>query len=497
MKRFKEGKFRVLVATDVASRGLDIPNVDLVIQIEPPKETETYIHRSGRTARAGASGTCITFYTGKTKMLVEQIEQQAGIKLQRIGVPQPEDVIKASAMDICKNLEEVHSDVLPLFVETAQELIRQTGGDAEKALCTALAFISGHYKQALMARSLISGQDRMLTVKLESTNGSRMAVTAVYGILRRFWPPAIADNVRTMRGTRSQAGAVFDLYEDQYARFMDGWAHLQEAEAGRLDFDVAKCTELPELAEDDPLASNGAGWRNAGEDASYGGFGGRGGFRGAYGDRGGRGRGGRGGRGGGYHGDRDYDSRGGGRGGWGSGPSGDSWGGSDAGGGGGWRAGGDRPGFQKQFSADYSGYSRGGGRGYRGNDRGGYGGDMGGNPHSDRGGRGGHSYQKMHSENFSSSHGGASFQARPREVNTVYVGNLNASTDRDALQGAFQSQNLDVRKVNILLNDQGKSKGAGFVTFGSADEAQSVVEQCQRQGLTVDGNRLIVQLARQ
>ena len=87
MKRFKEGKFRVLVATDVASRGLDIPNVDLVIQIEPPKETETYIHRSGRTARAGATGTAITFYTSKTKSLIEQIESQAGIKLQRIGVP--------------------------------------------------------------------------------------------------------------------------------------------------------------------------------------------------------------------------------------------------------------------------------------------------------------------------------------------------------------------------------------------------------------------------
>jgi len=80
MKRFKEGKFQVLCATDVASRGLDIPNVDLVIQIEPPKEAETYIHRSGRTARAGASGTCITFYTNKTKYLIEDIELQAGIK---------------------------------------------------------------------------------------------------------------------------------------------------------------------------------------------------------------------------------------------------------------------------------------------------------------------------------------------------------------------------------------------------------------------------------
>ena len=79
LKRFKEKKFSVLVATDVASRGLDIPSVDLVVQIEPPKDTETYIHRSGRTARAGRAGKCITFYTAKQKMLIQMIEQRAGI----------------------------------------------------------------------------------------------------------------------------------------------------------------------------------------------------------------------------------------------------------------------------------------------------------------------------------------------------------------------------------------------------------------------------------
>ena len=60
-------------------------------------------------------------------------------------------------MDICKNLEEVHEDVLPLFEETANALIQQKGGDAQRALCTALAYISGHYKAALTARSLITG----------------------------------------------------------------------------------------------------------------------------------------------------------------------------------------------------------------------------------------------------------------------------------------------------------------------------------------------------
>lgn len=110
------------------------------------------------------------------------------------------------------------------------------------------------------------------------------------------------------------------------------------------------------------------------------------------------------------------------------------------------------------------------------------------------GGRGGHSFQKMQSENFTSSGG---FHQKPRESNTIYVGNIGQATDRDSLSQAFQDMNLDVRKVNIMLNDQGKSKGAGFVTFGTSEEAAQVVEQCQRQGLSVGGNRLIVQFARQ
>jgi len=135
LKRFKDKKFQVLVATDVASRGLDIPSVDLVIQVEPPKDPETYIHRSGRTARAGRSGTCITFFTNKHKLMIAHIEQKAGITMQKIGVPQPEQVIKASSLGIVEQLKEVNEKVIPLFGEAAEHLITKMDGDVKKALC--------------------------------------------------------------------------------------------------------------------------------------------------------------------------------------------------------------------------------------------------------------------------------------------------------------------------------------------------------------------------
>jgi ATP-dependent RNA helicase DDX21 len=96
---FRNGKVKCLVATDVASRGLDIPSVDLVIQSEPPKDIDSYIHRAGRTARAGRSGTCITLYTRYTECLLERIEQKAKIKIKRIGAPQKKDIIEASIRD--------------------------------------------------------------------------------------------------------------------------------------------------------------------------------------------------------------------------------------------------------------------------------------------------------------------------------------------------------------------------------------------------------------
>jgi ATP-dependent RNA helicase DDX21 len=164
----------VLVATDVASRGLDIPNVELVIQLDPPKDTESYIHRSGRTARAGKSGTCITFYNRRSEEFVERIENMAGIKLERVPVPSEEDMVKAQSKGILKNIKAVDHGVLHMFEESAKLLIKDNNGDAEKALQIALAFAAGHFTLKVPTKSILTKREGASTVKMNVEQGKTL-----------------------------------------------------------------------------------------------------------------------------------------------------------------------------------------------------------------------------------------------------------------------------------------------------------------------------------
>ncbi|MFA6710350.1 MAG: DEAD/DEAH box helicase [Candidatus Methanomethylophilaceae archaeon] len=87
VRSFKNDELDVLVATDVAARGLDIDNIDYVINYDMPSESETYVHRIGRTGRAGKEGVAITFVTPDERYRVPILEYDTGVKIMEMEAP--------------------------------------------------------------------------------------------------------------------------------------------------------------------------------------------------------------------------------------------------------------------------------------------------------------------------------------------------------------------------------------------------------------------------
>lgn len=94
LARLRKGTVKYLVATDVAARGIDIPNLSHVFLYEPPNDHESYIHRAGRTGRAGAAGTVISLVDVMERLELQRIARHYKIKLREIGLPSDEEISK-------------------------------------------------------------------------------------------------------------------------------------------------------------------------------------------------------------------------------------------------------------------------------------------------------------------------------------------------------------------------------------------------------------------
>ncbi len=110
MKHYRDRSLQLLVATDVAARGIDVNDVSHVINYRLPDETEIYTHRSGRTARAGKSGTTISIANTKDMGKIRQIERQINRKLVYTKVPGGVAVCEAQFMSFMKKLQKVEID---------------------------------------------------------------------------------------------------------------------------------------------------------------------------------------------------------------------------------------------------------------------------------------------------------------------------------------------------------------------------------------------------
>ena len=107
MNKFRKGNIEILVATDVAARGIDVDDVDLVVNYDMPQDNEYYVHRIGRTARAGREGTAISFVTGRDYSMLREIEKYTKIKIERRSLPTLKDLEAKQSSKIVEMVRKI------------------------------------------------------------------------------------------------------------------------------------------------------------------------------------------------------------------------------------------------------------------------------------------------------------------------------------------------------------------------------------------------------
>ena len=126
VRALRASRVRVVVATDVAARGIDVDHIGHVINLDLPPDPESYVHRIGRTARAGRAGTAVSLVTPRGMRLVERFRKALGVPIETISVPTDADLARGERGRLKTSLHEV-ADEVPL--DTATELLQEAAGE--------------------------------------------------------------------------------------------------------------------------------------------------------------------------------------------------------------------------------------------------------------------------------------------------------------------------------------------------------------------------------
>jgi len=126
MKRFRSGKIHMLVATDVAARGIDVDDIDIVFNYDIPSDEEYYVHRIGRTGRAGRTGTSITFVSGKELYKLRDIQRYTKAKMTTYTIPSAKSINEIKIKNLMEKVKnEVEAGKLNKYIESIEEFINE------------------------------------------------------------------------------------------------------------------------------------------------------------------------------------------------------------------------------------------------------------------------------------------------------------------------------------------------------------------------------------
>jgi ATP-dependent RNA helicase DeaD len=195
MGKFREGRVDILVATDVAGRGIDVENISHVINYSIPQNPEGYVHRIGRTGRAGRTGIAVTFVTPREYRQLQLIERVAKTKLSRQEVPSASEVRKARQRQIKTELSGIIEKGKHItFMAVIRELAESA--DIEELGAAALSIAFGSLEVPELARH----QPRPAFEKRTAQQG-----TGEKGMTRLFMTLGRKDKIQTAEILKSIA----------------------------------------------------------------------------------------------------------------------------------------------------------------------------------------------------------------------------------------------------------------------------------------------------
>lgn len=287
LSQFRAGQLQVLVATDVAARGLDISGVDVVVQYRVPRESEAYIHRAGRTGRAGKTGTAVVLYSDRETNRLAMLERECRIKFVHEAAPAPELALDAAVDLALANVRCVEPRVRKHLIARAQRIVDFDTNNADIEpldeedkrmrqidLVAGLLAMAGRRTQ-LADRSVLSGESGMRTLHVQKRQQSQHEhdgqrdgrddmqvgkamrfineIGGVVGLEGRI-------DVGLIRICRD-GSAVADVTSAHAEKLLDAWAQLiEDGQAKRFDVTLALATRVPALKDQSqPRGGRGGG----------------------------------------------------------------------------------------------------------------------------------------------------------------------------------------------------------------------------------------------
>ncbi len=144
IKKLKNGKIEIVVATDVAARGLDVERISTVVNYDMPSDTESYVHRIGRTGRAGREGRTILFVTPRQQRMMRDIERYTKQKIEPIKLPTQADVA-ARRVGLIKEriIATLTEQNLELYLSLVEDLAEETSADIAEIAAAAVFLTVG------------------------------------------------------------------------------------------------------------------------------------------------------------------------------------------------------------------------------------------------------------------------------------------------------------------------------------------------------------------